>query len=322
MCLIDERDHNTIYVTKSSKQIIEFIRILKERDNFPFDNLEFFRGRNNFKEGRPLKRLLTFDKNSYFWSHKENIKDFTDLNFKKSHIYVFNDRIPLYQYILYRNYLEGGKNTCIEEGFSFYEVNTVSIPPVKKILTKILIGKWYEWDTNQAQSKYLDEIRCFFPEILPIKDAKKLDTDILDNFPIDSNRKEVSLENKILLVAPLSSSFKSSFKKTEFEEKFKIMNREEEIIVKYHPLEEEDYLDNIINQKLGTHFPLEYYYLATDEPPKKVIGSVSTALYTAKVCFEDTDVISLPEIEDCSKNMVRKLNQMGVMVRSLKSSLH
>jgi hypothetical protein len=322
MSIADEQKESRLLVTKSTDSIIEFLDAVSNDKNFPFDKCSVYKGRNDKAQVPPLKGIFLGREDSYFRIHKENIEKFNkEENLEGHRTYIFHDILPIYQYIAYRNKSLGGFNIMIEEGLRMYRDYETERSFLKRILAKMFVGSWYKWENNLAKSGYIDQIKCFYPNLMPERnvDTEQLDKEIFSDITVEE--RDNLPEDSTLVIAPISDSFKSQEEKEKFIDSLKKVSGGSKVVVKYHPKEENRYLCHLTDKELDRSRPLELTYVTSRNTPQEVVGSISTALYTAELYYEDVEVISLAgtlELGQRSKETekeIDKLCQMGIKIK-------
>jgi hypothetical protein len=241
------------------------------------------------------------------------------LAFKLCRAFIFNDNRPEGQVISFMNSKQDGINIYVEDGSAAYVSYIIpSISNNEKILAKCLLGRWYEQTRILGTYKCINQIMVFRPEIireeLRCKKIEKIPDFIFNE--IDVNFINILLENydinseelkfDCIVILPHSEFitqldiqiFKNTYNKlySLLKENFKFIG------IKYHPLEmNKNILENINNKKnkdIPNSLPLEIFWLALKKnPPKVIIGDISTALLTCSLIIQEkTQIISTVKI--------------------------
>jgi hypothetical protein len=241
------------------------------------------------------------------------------LAFNLCKAFIFNDNRPEGQVISFMNSKQDGINIYVEDGSAAY-VNYIipSISNTEYILAKYLLGSWYEQTRILGTYKYIHKIMVFRPEIIR-EDLRYQKIEKIPDFvfnEIDVNFIDILLENygissevlkfDCIVILPHSEFITKlnflNFKNT-YNELYSLLKENFNFIgIKYHPREvNKNFLENINNKKnedIPNTLPLEIFWLALKRnPPKVIIGDISTALLTCSLIIQEkTQIISTVKI--------------------------
>ena len=317
-------DNNTekeIIIFKDFVNADKFAVLLHKWKSSPFDRVTVFEGTRDVTPYKAkYKSIIKLD--STLNVMKRNIsaiKKYFKKNKTISKVFTFHDGRLESQIAEYLNHKRGGENIYIEDGTAVYTHYTFPRTPVYIIFfNKLYYGPWSQFIRFHGDYKYTDKIMVLQPDLVrkelkdkPIEKISReallsLKEEGLTNLILDEYHFPLNSEIDILIILPHSEFLQGN---NLFEEYIDIIKKilqilEKEnasIFVKYHPREKDYYLKFSANkvEKIPQGLPLELLYLhLIDNPPRIILGDISTALLTGKLILEETNVISILKILD------------------------
>lgn len=262
-----------------------------------------------------LKRKDVFHKIVLLRQNSRKIKSYLKSTCKseKCTTFIFNDERIEGQTIAYFNSKKNGTNIYVEDGFNCYSELLFPVTPAyKKLIYKTIFGYWYENIRYLGSSKFIDQVMVFRPNIirkdLRKKDVVRISSDIFFNAAksipfkhlVQSSNSNLVLRYDCILILP-PFQFIDSFDFQKFYSLYHslldiLLDNFDKVSVKYHPREVKyDYLNLSGNHQIDfieNSLPLEIvWFLIIQNPPKLVIGDISTALLTCDMILKDTTKI-------------------------------
>lgn len=293
---------------------------------------------NPFKEIYLLNGRINLDKKSfvlrYFFNLKKIItikKIWLKINKNNSiKLYTYNDYTIEGQYLLFKNGKKS-KNIYIDDGLSSYWPSSQPyyryhklIFILRKIISKIIFGFWYNIPPIYGTSNNFNEMLSFYPKMVinHLKQKYGEIRKIPDNLFFSLNKtgllnqisKSFKLQIKnssnycIILLANSDVFRKSNLRMYEYKNLIRrIINELENhfdiIYIKYHPREKLIGFINSNNKKLElipNSIAVELIFLLLNPKMKSkitLIGSLSTAFITARLIIKNKlNIISIDNI--------------------------
>ncbi len=249
-------------------------------------------------------------------------------------VIIFNDKTVECQLAAYLASNNDIPMEYMEDGFAAYLMpSDQERNPLKDMLARSLFGRFYDNIKVIGTSPWVTTVRVFFPALVipplkgkPIVDIEKgvfgaikkefvdeftsgidddLDmvivlphSDILSSLPMtDPAMNGASLRNEYLAIIKEASSL------------------HKKIGIKYHPRETSDYLGDYDGcVVLPKHVPMELIYLIQKAGSvKKVVGTLSTSIYTARIIFGDNLEISVLD-KGLSEGSAAFMRTLGIEV--------
>jgi len=292
---------------------------------------------NPFKKVYLLMGRISFDKKPYFiqfFYYQLKIinihKIWSEINNKTQvNLYLFNDYTIEAQFLLSKNKTNLSRNIYLDDGIASYwpfSSPYYSFPKVvlvlRKIVSKLLYGFWYEIPNIYGSSKRIHKMFSFYPELvtnylkLKFRKIKRIPTilfnslnktglitQIFNNFKIEI---EDSFSNCIILlpnskVLHMYNLGLSKVRKIIIKIIQILENHFETIYLKYHPREQRiGYIGynnkkiKLINSSIAIELVL-FLLNSKEESETLLIGSLSSAFITTRfimkkkpkiVCFD------------------------------------
>ncbi len=325
----DDSIEKELLVSRNFPNVGEFINGIKKWDSNPFDSIETYHGQYEmrFQNTFILKELELI-----YLFRKETI------NLKKRYsggvidnLYLSTDANPVIQYMACLNHRNGGSNIYIEDGIAPYKQESLGDFKYPSFVNKIAFGREFEVLEHHGQYKYIGRLMLLRPEYVRPELKQKtinrierewivelnktgLPEEILDQLDVKIPKKT----NLTILVLPHSDFLINNELLSIYRKRIKqLMESKTNILIKYHPREENHYLDDIIDpdRVLPQSVPMEVIFLyLMDKPPKSVIGTKSTSLLTAKLFYKETKVISLVRLFDFHISLEDMFEKIGVFI--------
>lgn len=273
------------------------------------DRVRFLPGNYN---SNPVYEAIILKKNTYT-IQKLLKKDFLSKNTKSS-VFVFNDRRPEDQLLMYLNKKHGGINYYVEDGMAIYADmgGLRSISSVERILRKLYFGFWYSPVDVLGTSKYIDVVLANEPSLVRdiIKTRHpvlKINKKIFDNFTklgilerifmLDNLIKDkITSSKKVALIlvphlSALTEEMKREYCKYINNTINHLLQENYEILIKYHPretLEDIMRLCSMLDIKniltIPRNIPIEVlYFLLKTKKNVVIYGFPSSAILTARL---------------------------------------
>lgn len=328
--LYDNNAAKKLIIVNDFKDAVIFKEIIANWEKNPFSDIMLLSGRyginkedkweialNARSNVRTLKRMSEKIGRDTHISERLTRSKVCDPLVPPYHLFIFNDQNPEAQCLAFLNNNCGGINTCVEDGFAAYGVSTShEMPRYQKIIAKILWGTFYERVNVLGTYQFIHKIMVFKPkytrtelernkliqlpeDVLLALNQNGFTTACLDKYSLEKYGAEKS---DCTLILPLSDDLdKCHFSK---------FNSVIDIILasyscfnaKYHPREtHQDYLhlqehyDNV--KILPQAMPMEIIYLSLiDNEPKAIVGTNSTSIFTARIIFKNSKIISISKI--------------------------
>lgn len=311
--LYDDSDDKRLIIVSDFADAKLFYEAINEWKANPFTQIILLSGRYN--ANNKINRVKNI---------RNNIKILTNffatrIN-QKCKVFVFNDANQEAQIVVYLNSKKGGLNIYVEDGFVAYSNYIAPNRHFKKLMDKILYGTWYKHTRILGTYNHIDKIMVFHPEILRAdlrrKEVIKIPREVLTNLNgqqfVSTLLKKYSisqrdLESDCLLIAPHSESeflrkLGLELSKKLYSELVSLLaDSFDSIIVKYHPREKRgDFLKLCKNRKvklIKNSLPIEVLYLSVSKnPPKLIVGDISSSLLSSKIILKEVPVISILKI--------------------------
>jgi len=320
-----------LIITQSFPYVDKLISAIKKWRQNPFDEIITTQGSYDVK----LRTSSPFNvfKSVYVFKREVNKlkKRYSNDDIKYS--YVFNDSKVLSQYLAYLTNKKGGSSVYVEDGAAPYTEHSLPNPrfgSLVMLLYKLILGRWCTRTRYHGQYRYINRYMVLRPKhvrselknkpIEPIKvediinlNESGLTKSITNQFDVEIPQKS----NSSVLVLPHSDFLINHRLLNKYKNEIIpfILDRQN-ILVKYHPREKNHYLKNAIGSEelLSQSVPMEIIFLhLINNPPKYVIGDISTALLTSKFLLEDTKTISLIRLLNYkNKSLENLFNKIGV----------
>lgn len=276
-----------------------------------FKKVWFLPGNYN---SNPLHEAIILKKNTYT-IQKLLKRHFSSKNLRPN-VFVFNDRRPEDQFLMYLNkkYYRG-INYYVEDGIAIYADmgGLRSISRVEEVLRKLYFGFWYSPINILGTSEYIDVVLATEPTLV-IDSIKirhpvlKINKSIFDGvvksgvveqvFVLDDSIKNKIMSSKkvALVLVPHSSVLAKGMKRKYCEHTAKIithlLQENYEVLLKHHPrerLEDITYLCNMHYVKnnitvIPRNIPIEIvYFLLRNRENVVIYGFPSSAILTARL---------------------------------------
>ncbi|KAF5431159.1 hypothetical protein C5S39_06275 [Candidatus Methanophagaceae archaeon] len=304
----DDSDEKYLIIVSDFKDAEIICKTITNWENNPFTESKLLGGRFYVKKNDVIGGIR---------SARSNLKTLkrvlTERLNKASNTFIYHDGAPEGQILAYLNSKNGGTNIYVEDGFVIYD-NFIApdLAFYKKIVMKMLWGRFHEHVRVHGTYKHVDKIMVFRPELIRhelvnkelIKIPREVLTCLKDRGLISALLKSYNIDQKSLDV-----NYIFIIPHSDFLIENKLLKRYSNILnglipnltqvyVKYHPREVMG--DFLKIQKfsnvtvLPQSLPIEVVFLALhDKEPRIVISDAFTTLLTAKYLLERTEVISL-----------------------------
>lgn len=305
-------NESKLVVYYRNESTLDFVKRIGANNYFSsIELLDFRSDIDDITDETPFRNLVNPNKKSKFQVKKKFYEDITDPIDFPADIFIFAPGTQLRAYLLKKNKSFGGKNILVEDGGVIYERGEASdLGIARRFLLDVFVGSWFQPEKPHGFNDSLDEIRVFYPSLVEDKFEKNVvEMDPSNLRDIDTEDFELEIEENRLLVAPLKYKLKNKGILSEFKQLVGSIPSDE-VRVKYHPDEDEEWLDNF--KSLGMQeYPLEIVYMEAEL--SQIIGFKSTALYTAKM-ISDTAVVSLINIleEEEQYNLIELFDKSGI----------
>jgi len=316
---------NYLFATCDSKSIEVLLQTLEECRS-PFTEVKRLLGvynkSNMFIRGVIIKKNIIF------------IKHFVERN-KITHVYVFADSRGDSQAALYYSKINNPnvKGIYVEDGAAAYSSRKIQRSKLKVLLAKLWYGYWWEDTRVYGESRWIDEVKVIFPQLirpeLRPKNITGLSRDTMlalrkqDWFnkylkKLGIRATELGDLDAILVVA------RSEFAKgiPQYKRILGIIldfarDQRLRFAIKYHPRElENDYLSIADTERaiiLPQSLPIEAVYILASRQIRLVVGDISTSLLTAKWLLDDAKVISIaPILNYADQHLLRVFHDLGI----------
>lgn len=230
---------------------------------------------------------------------------------KPNRVYVAKDTGAAEQSLLYH---APNDATCtyIEDGTAIYSANQFPSKPMwKRFGGKVLYGYWWTPTQVFGTSPWIDRLALTFPgqvrpelagkpaDQIPSNPLRTISTEWLDPYFAAVGVDPTTLSNLDTIVLATHSDvvdYRQNYRETLRNE---IVTSDGSVAVKYHPREPTDDYLGVTNINHATILPqsvaAEFIYLLADQI-ETVIGTLSTALLSARWLDDDLEVISLADV--------------------------
>jgi len=290
-----DRGEKKILVLGSVREREKLIECLKEWKNNPFEEIICLEERTGYQGIRKVNAI------------RKNISLIKKIINRKFHTFIFDPDAPDFQSAAVFNSRQGGINSYCEDGISSYIRSKVNEPFHRKIVKKIVYGLWFERHENHTDSPLFQDAYLVKPEMLPKKrddlvlwkimgeDFRKLKEDKL--IDIIGKKFEIDIEDvDIVVMLPKPSKIRSVVDFELLKDTYKrlirgLVKKGYKIAIKYHP-QEEEYLGDVEVVRIPRSVASEIFFFKMDKN-QKLVGDITTALYTIKMINSKIDSISL-----------------------------
>ena len=342
-------DINILFIVDDFNNVEQFKNILKSScsgsdNNNIFDHIYILKGLYGSKINThsyifKLKRLASLLYNAA--KIKKNLKNIVGSQMVQA-IYAVHPSSFEVQFTYFSKFCDKAKLFCVEDGITIYgDTNMRNLNhkwiALKKHVYKFLFNSRFTHHDFSFLFPYIDACYVTYPEfvkndfllgkgVLAIqKDGYRnlIFKDLAKQFMKDSLLDIFKNNNCALFVLNLSERMNAENRKIYIEwlkNKFEKLKKEDyKIVIKYHPRETKSYLAGIDDLVvINNNMALEFLYVDKEIKIKKIYGTTSTALFTAKWLRNDLEIIcfekSMPgyKTRNVFKNYIDILEKIGV----------
>jgi len=253
-------------------------------------------------------------------------------------VYIFNDAKPEAQCALYfaKKVNKRTVGVYVEDGagaYSSYRLEKQSLTDV--LLRKLFYGPWWVDVNILGTSRWIDEIKVIFPQIVRPELRLKPVTSIPKHGLLELRNQEWPYEylktlgveitklhnlDAILVVAHTEFANKIiGYKEVINDILHMAKSQNLRLGVKYHPRDPQDDFLSVRNDEgisvLPKSLPMELVYILASEKIKFIIGDISTSLLTAKWLLENVMVVSIaPLIGQIDSQLLRTFDKLNIKI--------
>ena len=253
-------------------------------------------------------------------------------------VYVFNDGRPEAQAALHFA-KKANKSTVgiyVEDGAGVYSAYKSTKRPLYKILlAKLFYGPWWQDVKVLGTSRWIDEVKAIFPQLVRPELRSKPITSISRYALLELQNQEWPYEylenlgvkigelndlDAVLIVAHSEFARRIPRYKRVIENVLAIARSQGlRLAIKYHPRETlGDFLlvgntEGII--VLPQSLPIELVYIFTSKQIRFIVGDISTSLLTAKWLLDNAMVVSIaPLIGQTDSQLFRTFHELDIKI--------
>ena len=303
--LAQNLENSTLLARRTTDETEKLVNALSDRENNPFDDTEFVNGDvdvpptntpyKDFVLGRETSGLRFLKKTA------QDLQSRLEDRFPMK-LYTFSDADPTSQYIQAVNTSHGGTNVYTEDGTGAYLPQNKSWT-IKDLIATLYFGFWRSPTCDQGAYKHTHTLLVNYPELI---ESRREDREILsmkrgffhemqDSGAVEAVSEAFNVPETItnLAVLPHHENFDGKTERQTFNKRLDDFFNGESFYAKYHPRDEKEYLSGEHIHTLPTKIPAEVITAANRDTLTNVVGTGSTALYTAREILDSGNVCSL-----------------------------